>query len=62
MSNTRTESRTQVAHTGQPTNTADQKQPFVEPKLTFVEPKLTKQGDFVDLTEGFFGPFTPPSS
>lgn len=35
---------------------------FVEPKLTFVEPKLTERGDFVDLTEGFFGPFTPPSS
>lgn len=39
-----------------------EKQPFIEPKLRFIEPKLTKRGDFVNLTEGFFGPFTPPSS
>lgn len=35
------------------------KQPFVEPKLTFVEPQLEKRGNFADLTEGFFGGFTP---
>lgn len=35
------------------------KQPFVEPKLTFVEPHLEKRGNFAELTEGFFGGFTP---
>lgn len=39
-----------------------EKQPFVAPKLTFVTPTVTKRGDFSDLTEGFFGVFTPPSS
>ena len=30
-----------------------------DPKLSYVQPKLTRQGDFNDLTAGFFGTFIP---
>ena len=62
MSNTTIELRTQHKQVDLRAEQTESKLPFVEPKLTFVEPKLTKRGDFVDLTEGFFGPFTPPGS
>lgn len=32
---------------------------FQEPKLTFVKPKLVREGDFGQITAGFFGTFTP---
>ncbi len=30
---------------------------FQPPKLTFVKPELVKQGDFAEVTAGFFGTF-----
>lgn len=62
MSNTSIESRAPRDQIEELAESSEPKAPFVEPKLSFVEPKLTKRGDFVGLTEGFFGPFTPPSS
>ena len=38
---------------------ADDKQPWQEPKLTFVEPKLTHHGTVQEVTGQSFGTFVP---
>lgn len=35
------------------------KKPFEEPKLTYVKPKLNKQGKVAQVTQSFFGSFSP---
>lgn len=48
--------------TGAATQTQqEEKQPFVEPKLTWVEPKLVQQGTLTAAAQsgGFFGSFSP---
>ena len=37
---------------------AEEREPFVKPKLKFVEPKLENHGEFTKIT-GFFGTFSP---
>ena len=36
----------------------DQK-PFEQPKLTYIKPKLSKQGKVAQVTQSFFGSFSP---
>ena len=36
-----------------------QKKPFEEPKLTYIKPKLNKQGKVTQVTQSFFGSFSP---
>ena len=35
------------------------KKPFKTPKLTYLPPKLTKQGKVEQVTQSFFGSFSP---
>ena len=37
------------------------KKPWQDPKLSYVEPKLASLGRLTDVTNGFFGTFSPPS-
>jgi len=41
--------------------TAENRQEWVEPKLTFVEPVLTPHGPLTSVTGTIFGPFSPPA-
>ena len=36
-----------------------EKKRFEEPKLTYVKPKLNKQGKVEQVTQSFFGSFSP---
>ena len=35
------------------------KKPFEKPKLNYVKPKLNKQGKVAQVTQSFFGSFSP---
>lgn len=39
--------------------TSGEKKRFEEPKLTYVKPKLNKQGKVSQVTQSFFGSFSP---
>lgn len=36
-----------------------ERKPFEEPKLTYMKPKLSKQGKVNQVTQSFFGSFSP---
>jgi len=38
---------------------ARSKRSFEKPKLTYVKPKLSKQGKVAQVTQSFFGSFSP---
>ena len=35
------------------------KKSFEQPKLTYIKPKLNKQGKVTQITQSFFGSFSP---
>jgi len=35
------------------------KRPFEQPKLSYVKPRLNKQGKVAQITQSFFGSFSP---
>ena len=37
----------------------ENKKPFEKPKLSYVKPKLNKQGKVAQVTQSFFGSFSP---
>jgi len=37
----------------------ESKKPFEAPKLTYIKPKLNKQGKVAQVTQSFFGSFSP---
>ena len=43
----------------EPEVTEEGKKPFEEPKLSYVKPKLSEQGKVSQVTQSFFGSFSP---
>lgn len=50
---------TDKTQTKEPSAEQSDKKPFKEPKLTYVKPKLNKQGKVEQVTQSFFGSFSP---
>ena len=50
---------TKMTHPTKEVKSQRPKKPFETPKLSYVKPKLTKQGKVTQLTQSFFGSFSP---